>query len=188
MRRLEKRVQLGDVFAMRNLAHDYIHGNLGLPAGQEKAMELVRRAADLGSADALEDLGAWHCNGDMGLERDEKKAKLYFERAAMRGNLAARHNLGCFEHNTLEDSMHNPTERMRREKLAVAHWQISAAAGSKMSMELLSKCFEIDVISKAEYEEVERAHQEACEEMRSEARDRFIEYSKEEGTYNDNWY
>ena len=188
VRRLKKRVQLGDVFAMRSIAHEYIHGNLGLPADQEKAMELLRRAADLGSADALEDLGAWYYNGDMGLERDSAKARLYLELAAKRGHIIARHNLGCMEHNMQKAFMHNPIEWRRRQQLSVAHWRISAAAGSKSSMEWLKKYVESYIISKAQYEEIEQAHNEAREEMESEARNRFFEYKKENGTHDDYWH
>ena len=44
------------------------------------------------------------------------------------------------------------------------------------------------MISEAEYEEIEQAHNEAYEEMQSEARDRYIEYLKDMGTYNGDWY
>ena len=182
LERWKERIELKDPVAMRKLAHSYIDGDLGLPVDHVKAVELTHRAADFGSAEAPEDLGCWYYNGGMGLEQDSAKARLYFELAAKRGNITARHNLGSFEHNIREDSMHNPSERRRREELAVAHWRMSAAAGSKMSMEWLMKYVKLDIISLAEYEEIERAHNEICEEMQSEERDRFIEYTKREGT------
>ena len=150
-------------------------------------MELAHRAVDLGSVEACADFGNWYDDGNMGLEQDKAKARLYYELAAKRGDLIARHNLGCFENNKRVESMLIPTERRRHELLAVAHWRISAAAGSKVSMEMLSKYLDFDIISKAKYEEIERAHNEACEEMQSEARERFIEFAKKNGTYNDDW-
>ena len=188
--RLEKRVKLGDVCAMRTLSGAYVNGDLGLPVDHSKAVELAHRAIDLGSADACVDLGSWYYDGGVGLGKNETKAKMYWEVAAKRGDVDARSNLGDIEHNIREQSMHNSAERKMREELAVAHWRISAAAGSKLSMKSLTEYFETGIIVKEQYEEIERAHNEACEEMKSEDRDRFIEHHKMANGYdgaNSDW-
>jgi len=103
-----------------------------------------------------------------GVAKDPKKAERFYQQAAMQGHLQARRELGRLEHGR------GNMERAKR------HWKISAKAGHTLSMEELrvrmekgrcmftgKPCF-----SKKEYDEILRIHEEARNEMRSDARER----------------
>ena len=172
LRRLQKRVELGDAEATKQLGLHYTVGGYGLPVDKRKALELFHRSADLGDARACNELCKAYLDSDyLGVSLNPAMAFKYQVLAAKRGHAIARHSLG-----RLEMGKGNMD-------LAVRHWRISAAAGLKESASKLIKCFQHGHISKGDLEESIRAQHNAREEARSDERDRFIDYLKETGQY-----
>ena len=91
-----KRMEIGDAEAIRNLGCCYSDGVYGLPRNHVKALELWHQAAELGSTKSYSNIGGVYHVGN-GVERDEKKALHYMELAAMGGVVEARYNLGMYE-------------------------------------------------------------------------------------------
>lgn len=75
-KRYEKRVELNDPNAIRNLACNYALGRYGLPQNMAKACELWHRAGELGNASAYCSIGSAYMFGH-GVERNKKKAIHY---------------------------------------------------------------------------------------------------------------
>ena len=92
LKRLKKRMEVGDPYASTSMGSYYHLGHYGLPQDSAKATELWHKAGKFG----YNTLGHAYYNGD-GVERDEKMASHYFELAAMEGDVWARHNLGVNE-------------------------------------------------------------------------------------------
>ena len=92
-----------------------------------------------------------------------KKAKFHYEAAAMDGHETARFNLGCMEYKS------GKVER------AVKHWTIGASAGSYNAMHSLQMEFKEGYVSSA-FNSTLTAYNNACAEVRSEARDAYIQY------------
>ena len=84
VRRLKKRVEVGDAQALSGLGCFYDLGRYGLPRDTTKARELYHRAGELGLAKAYFNIGNTYHHG-RGVERDEKKTNHYYELAAMGG-------------------------------------------------------------------------------------------------------
>ena len=169
--RLQKRTKLGDLNALKQLSLFYKDGEYGLSSDNEKYLELVHQAASLGSAESHYTLGLEYF-GVFGLPcvaKDCSKALGHFEAAAKGGHVCSRHELGEKEYFD------------GNKKTAVRHWRISAAAGFKMSVDKLIKCFQEGIISKESLEESMRAKHEACEAIRSEGRDLALNVMKLEG-------
>ena len=76
-----KRVKANDASAMCFLSNLYHGGLRGLQQDQERAVELLTRAAELGYGGAQYNLGVYYYEGG-----DLKKAKFHYEAAAMKGN------------------------------------------------------------------------------------------------------
>jgi hypothetical protein len=157
MQELMKRVEANDAGAMYILGSYYSHGQLGLQQDMAKAMELWTQASKLGSSCSHFHLGMQ--GGDL------KKAKVHYEAAAMAGHELARNNLG-----TMEAQSGN----MER---AVKHWMISASAGHHGAMNNLLITFKQGLVSRNAMDSTLTAYNIACAEMRSEARDAFIQLS-----------
>ena len=120
-------------------------------------MELYVRAANLGYKKAHNFLGCiYHEGGNL------KKAKFHFEEAAMAGDEVARFNLGVIE---------NDSRKLER---AIKHWTIAASAGDFCAMNALRKYFEKGQLSRESINSTLIAYNNACVEMRSEARDDCI--------------
>jgi len=162
VKRLEERIDKGDLKAMVNLAGYYTDGKLGLARDNVKALELFQRAADLGSRNALMKLGICFFSGELGVIPNEEKGVAYFKDATKKGDASARHNLGVIEE-----------EGNQRHDLAIRHYKLAAAAGVELSTKRLWKYFSLEKLDKAELEETLRAHKEACDEMNSEERKRY---------------
>jgi hypothetical protein len=172
LRRLQKRVELGDAEAMKQLGLHHMTGGYGLPVDKRKALELFHRSADLGDARACDELRKAYLDSDyLGVSLNPAMAFKYHVLAAKRGHIIARHSLGRIEMG--KGNM----------DLAVRHWRISAAAGLKESTNKLIKCFQHGHISKGDLEESIRAQHNAREEARSDERDRFIDFLKETDQY-----
>jgi hypothetical protein len=88
-----------------------------------------------------------------------KKAKFHFEAAAMAGHEIARSKLGFIE------AEYGNTER------AIKHWSIAASAGEYIAMHHLRNVFEKGCVSRESIDSTLTAYNNACAEMRSEARD-----------------
>jgi len=152
-----KRVEANDAGAMTALGNSYHLGEHGLLQDREKALELWKQAAELGSSKAHYRLGRIYDEGG-----DMKKVKFHYEAAAMAGDEAARNNLG-----TMEAQSGN----MER---AVKHWMISASAGHCSAMDNLLIAFNKGLVSRNAMDSSLTAYNNACAEMRSEARDALI--------------
>ena len=166
LERMEAMIGKGDPRAMFNLALDYLAEKHGLARDEAKAVELLQRAADLGCSEALTSLGNFFLKGDLGFIQDVEKAVACWEDAAKKGDVVAQLNLGQIAADYQE---HN---------LAIKHFKLAAAAGCEISMKRLLKYFSSDKLTKAELEEMLRAHHAARDEMASEERQRFIAYEE----------
>jgi TPR repeat protein len=159
---LMKRVEVNDAGAICMLANFYHHGRGGLQQDQTKAIELFTKSADLGHSDANFHLADFfYVGGNL------KKAKFYKEAAAMAGHEMARCKLGLMEFNS---------GNMDR---AVKHWTIAASAGEFDAMHHLRTGFEKGAVSRDSIDSTLKAYNSCCAEMRSEARDAYIQNMKE---------
>ena len=93
---------------------------------------------------------------------DLKKKKFHYEAAAMAGHEVARNNLGTME------AQSGNIER------AVKHWMISSSAGHYAAMHNMLVAFNKGLVSRNAIAPILTAYNNACAEMRSEARDAFI--------------
>jgi TPR repeat protein len=157
---LMKRVAVNDAGSMYVLGNDYHNGSGGLLHDRDKAMELWKQAVELGSSKAHFSLGSiYHEGGDL------KKEKLHYEAAAMAGHEMARNTFG-----TMEAQSGNMGQ-------AVKHWTIAASAGEYNAMHNLLGALKRGVVSRELIHSTLSAYNNSCAEMRSEARDAFIQLS-----------
>jgi len=163
--RCEQRVEKGDVEAMVNLADWFRTEEHGLARDEAKTLELYQMAAGLGCAKAFRTIGCCFFDGALGLIRDTEKGRMYLQDSAKKGDVYARFCLGLLE------------EDYQRFDTAIRHFKLAAAAGDEESMKDLWKYFP-SKLDKAELEETLRAHKEACDEMKSEERERLIAYNE----------
>jgi TPR repeat protein len=168
-----KRVEVNDAGAMSFMGSYYRRGGKGgFMQDQEKAKELLNRAAKLGSKEAHFRLGNIYSGGDPKKETGNdyrregelKKAKFHYEAAAMAGHELARLNIGIIEN-----------ESGNRER-AVKHWIIAASAGQYNAMYNLMILYKHGQLSTNAIEAPLTAYNNSCAEMRSEARDAYILY------------
>jgi TPR repeat protein len=130
-----------------------------LQQDREKALELWKQASDLGFSNAHFQLGGIYDKGG-----DSKKEKFHYEAAAMAGHEGARFNLGNMEWKS------GYVER------AVKHWMISASAGSYYAMHNMLVAFNKDSVSRNAMDSTLIAYNNSCAEIRSKARDAFIQF------------
>ena len=155
---LSKRVEALDAGAICQLGSWYYHGREGVQQDWTKAMELYTRAAALGNRRACYNLAdAYYRRGDL------NKARFHTEAAAMAGDEVSRHNLGCLDENS------GNIER------AIKHWTIAASAGYHSSMHNLLIALEKGHVRKESIDSTLKAYNNSCAEMRSEARDNYIQ-------------
>ena len=152
-----RRVEANDAGAVYILGCSYDDGSRGLQQNRTKAKEVWTQAAKLGSSKADFALGRFYDVGG-----DLKKAKFYYETAAMAGHESARNNLGIME------------GKSGNAKRGVKHLRIAASAGSYHAMHTMRKLFENGLVSRNAMGSTLTAYNNACVEMRSEARDAFI--------------
>ena len=154
-----RRVEANDAASINLLGSCYYKGVGGVQQDHIEAIELYARAANLGFSKAHSNLATiYHEGGNM------KKAKFHYEAAAMAGDEAARYNVGSLEANS------GNLER------AVKHWIIAASAGYNRAMHYLRLGFEQGVVSRESIDSTLTAYNSSCAEMRSEARDAYIQY------------
>ena len=159
VKRTKKLVEADNVIGYHHLADCYDHGMMGMPQDMAKANGLFLRAGELGYAEAYYNLGNSHYCG-RGEEVDEKKANHYWELAAIGGVVDARYNLGVME---------GKAGYIDR---AFKHFVLAAKAGHKTSLDAVKHGFMDSIVTKDEYENTLRAHQERRNEMKSHARDK----------------
>jgi TPR repeat protein len=157
LQEMMKRVEANDAGAIHELGCYYYNGEIGLLQDQAKAMQLWTLAVKHGSSKAHYNLGnVYHEGGDI------KKAKFHYGAAAMAGHEIARYNLG---------QMELGSGNMER---AVKHWKTAASAGDHKAMHNLRINFEQGNVSRETIESTLEAYNNACAEMRSEARDAYL--------------
>ena len=167
IKRYEDRIDKGDLRAMVNLATKYKGGDSGLARDEEKALELLQRAADLGFPEGIAKLGCYYVNGELGLVKDQEKAMACLEDAAKKGGINARFYLGGFE------------ETNYQHDLAMKHYKLAARAGDKRAMKKIWKYYlPSEKLTKAELVETLEAHKEACDGMNSKERERYDAYQE----------
>jgi TPR repeat protein len=165
IKRLKKRVEVGDAEAMNILGSCYYEGMRGLARDHDKALELWHQAGKVGCTLASNFcIGHAHEHG-AGVERDKMKAKHYYELAAMMGYAKARHNLGNVEF------------RERNWDRATKHWLIAAGSGFNGSVKNIQQMYMAGHTKKDDYTNALRAYQKYIEEIRSEQRDKAAAYS-----------
>jgi TPR repeat protein len=155
---LMKRIEVNDTVSMYVLGNYHFHGELGLLQDRNKAMELWTQAAALGSSQADFALGCSYNE-----EGNLKKAKRHYEAAAMAGHELARYNLGIME------------EKSGNNERGVKHSMIAASGGYYKAMHNLLVAFNEGSVSRDEIESTLTAYNNSCAEMRSEARDAYIQ-------------
>jgi len=158
IKRLKKRVEVGDAHAIFNLGVFYSNGEYGLTRDRTKALELWHRAGELGYAGAYFNIGIAYDDG-RGVERDEKKANHYYEQAAIGGYVKARYNLGCSEY-----------EKSNWDR-AIKHLLISAGGRHNNSVKGIQLLYKAGHATKEDYAKALRACQKYLDEIRSEQRD-----------------
>jgi TPR repeat protein len=154
---LMKRAEANDAASTSVVANYYYSGLNGIHQDHTKAIDLYVRAAELGCSEAHFNLAGIYYKGE-----DTKKARFHFEAAAMAGHEVARFKLGILE------AMSGNMER------AVKHWMIAVSAGDYKAMHHLITSFKKGHISRNAINLTLRAYNNACVEMRSDARDAFI--------------
>ena len=138
VKRIKKRMELGDPIATYDLGNHYYNATNGYPQDYTKALELWRRAGQFGHADAHLNIGYAYEKGE-GVEIDEERAMHYYEQAAMAGDADARHNLGVNEEEA------GNTER------ALKHHMIAAGCGDNDSLNYIKDFYSDGDASKDDY-------------------------------------
>jgi len=154
---LQKRVEVDDAEAIRNLGCYYRDGEYGFPQDYDKALELFVRAGDLGCYKAYCNVGRAYDNGN-GVEIDKKKADHYFKLAAIGGDVISRHNLGVYEENA---------GNMNR---ALKHYMFAAEGGHNNSLKAIQMLYTNGLATKEDYAKALRAYQAYLVEIKSTQR------------------
>lgn len=166
LERIEGRIDKGDVYAMLLMGRWCQDGQHGLRKDEDKGKKLLKRAADMGSAKAMSLLGMDYYEGSHGVLEDKKKGFGYFEDALKAGDVPSRCVLASV------------SAHVGNFHLANKHLRFAAEAGSKVAVKLLWIHFSEGNLSKAELEEILRAHQSAYDKMDSEHRQRYYLYDE----------
>ena len=166
VKRVKKRMKVGDAHAIYELGCSYSKGIRGLPQDNYKALKLWQQAAELGFARSYTKIGYAYQHG-YGVERDEKKAIHYTELAAMVGDENARHNLGCSEINAGNYGR------------ALKHYMIAVGSGDNNSLKQIKQMYSNGCATKDDYMKALRAYQAYLSEIKSNDRDKAAAYNDE---------
>ena len=158
VRRLKKRVDAGEAYAIYYMGCHYENGTYGFAQDHVKSLELFQRAGELGHAAAYTNIGASYHNGE-GVEVDKKKSIHYFELAAMKGNMLARHNLGIME---------KTAGNMDR---ALNHYMIATKGGNSDSLKQIKAFYSNGHATKDDYTKALQLYQSYLGEIKSVQRD-----------------
>ena len=156
---IQKRVEAGDVHAIRTLGQLYLSGKKDIPRNFAKGIELLKEAAKLGDVKAHQRLAFAYHEGDFGLKKDMNMAVNHYEVAAMAGHFGARHNLGIIKYNE------------GRFDRALRHWLVSAMIGCEKSLKFILKLHQEGQASRDDCAQALHGYQKATDEMRSSKRD-----------------
>jgi len=159
IKRTKTLMEKGNAEAFSILGGCYANGLHGMPQDIIKANELYLKSGELGCSTGYYILGIAYDSGT-GVEVDVKKAKYYYELAAMSGNVKARNNLGYLE------GQAGNYER------AYKHFMIAARGGYKDALDMVKVGFMHGDVTKDEYANTLRAHQQWLDEIKSEERDK----------------
>jgi hypothetical protein len=159
IKRIKKRMKKNDAEAFYTLGCAYRVGHLGLSTNLNKALELLKRAAELGSIRAHYDLATFMFHGRDGAEKDKKKSIQHYKVAAIGGHEMARHNLGMIE---MSEGNIN---------IGIKHFMISASSGYEKALEGVGKGYKAGFISKDQYASTLRAYQQTTNQMKSKERE-----------------
>ena len=163
MKRVNRRVELGDADAIFYMGVYFANGRRGLPQDWEKALELWHQAGELGNARAYCNIGSVYYYG-RGVNTNKKKAKHYYELAAMKGNVVARHNLGVLDMNACR---------------AVKHFLIAVRSGYTDSLGNIKQLYLNGIATKDDYTNALQSYQEYLGEIKSDQRDKAAAFSDE---------
>ena len=148
----------------------YLEGTPPFKQNTKKSVELLNQAAELGSEAAHHSLGIVHAFGKgKEVKRDEKKGLYHLRIAAIGGVLESRHVLG---EAYLKESP----------KLAYKHFIIAAEAGHDESLKKVKTGYAEGHVEKDVFENVNRAHKAAKNEVKSEARDKAAEWYRRQSS------
>jgi len=164
IKRLKKRIQLGDSEAMYELGCCYSQGIHGLPQDMDKALELWYRAGKLGNPVSYYNIGNAYLYG-RGVEEDWKKAIHNWELAAIWGVVEARHNLGSFEANKGNYNR------------ALKHYMIAVEGGNNDSLMMIKQLYANGRATRDDYARAFKAYQTYLDEIRSDDRDKAASFS-----------
>ena len=159
IKRMKKRVELGDTNAICNLGGYHCYGEYGCPVDYNKSLALFLQAGELGHAPAFLSIGNAYGTG-RGVKKDMAKARHYYELAAVGGDGQARHNLGV-----LEDNAGNVDR-------ALKHYMIAVGAGFEKSLEHIKQLFMDGDATKDDYGKALRSYQAYLDEIKSDKRDK----------------
>ena len=166
IKRIIKRVEMGDPRAMHQLGSHYAEGIYGLPQNHAKALELWHQSAELGNTAAYLNIGnAYWCG--RGVERNEKKADYYYELAAMGGVAEARYNLG------------NAEIRAGNMDRALKHYMIAVGSGHNASLKMIKELYTHGQATKDDYAKALKAYQAYLGEIKSDDRDQAAAFDDE---------
>ena len=154
IKRLKKRVDVGDEYAFLMMGNAYSRGQYGLPHDSIKALESWRKAGKFG----YNDIGNAYYNGE-GVETDAKMARHYFELAAMEGDAIARCNLGVGK------------ENVGNYDKALKHYMIAVKGGCHNSVDVIRELYVNGHAAKDHYANALRSHQTYLNEIKSDQRD-----------------
>ena len=155
IKRLKKRMAVGDTYAFAMMGSYNFHGQYGVPRDSAKAIELWHKAGKFGYTN----LGQAYYIG-YGVEKDEKMASHYDELAAIGGNVYARHNLGATEKNS------GNYDR------ALKHYMIAVRGGDTDSVQAIQRMYVGGHVAKDQYANALRFHQAYINEIKSDQRDK----------------
>jgi TPR repeat protein len=164
LKKTEERLKHGDCEAYYMLGARYLEGTPPFKQNTKKSVELLNQAAELGSEAAHHTLGMVYAFGKgKVVKKDEKKGLYHLRLAAIGGMLESRHILG---EAYLQESP----------KLAYKHFLIAAEAGHDESLKKVKTGYAEGHVEKDVFENANRAHKAANNEVKSEARDKAAEW------------
>ena len=131
-----------------------------------KAMNLYHDAAEMGSGYGNFVLGSAYAYGKHGVTVDLKKARQFAERAVKLNFLPARTTLAYLE------------AKKGRHARSIRHYRLGAEAGYKAHMDTLWGVCNKGGMSKEDLEDTLRKYHQACDDMKSEERERYNAWKK----------
>eukprot|EP00571_Detonula_confervacea_P000151 CAMPEP_0172329020 /NCGR_PEP_ID=MMETSP1058-20130122/60658_1 /TAXON_ID=83371 /ORGANISM="Detonula confervacea, Strain CCMP 353" /LENGTH=143 /DNA_ID=CAMNT_0013046165 /DNA_START=334 /DNA_END=762 /DNA_ORIENTATION=- len=137
------------------------HGEIGLQQDKAEGLRWYHRAVEAGSADAAYNLGKCFWEGD-GVDKDRVQALGYFRKAAELGSVPAY----CFIGDILIAIGEIDEAMLNCRKAAMCGWSDDTLFSN------LRVGFRAGFITKDEYAFTLREHQVACDEMKSDGRER----------------